>query len=75
MSYKNPTPSVDDVEVAKKASIHTVFKFDENVSLTEAAHGISNLIRENGGEIPVDWVRFAEKPSLEYRPEKGAKIC
>lgn len=31
----------------------------------EAAEGISRLIRESGGMVPVEWVTYAEKPMLE----------
>lgn len=63
MRYKNPIPSIDDVMLCKKFYISKTFTFDENVTLEEAAKGIGRLIQENGGEIPVDWIGFADRPT------------
>lgn len=61
MRYKHPVPSIDDVMLCKKFYISKTFTFDENVTLEEAAKGIGRLIQENGGEIPVDWIGFADR--------------
>ena len=62
MGYKNPVPSIDDVMLCKKFYISKTFTFNENVTLKEAAKGIGRLIQENEGEIPADWIGFADRP-------------
>lgn len=62
--YKNPIPDVEDIDTAKKFFVSPIFSFEENLTIEEAAHGISQKIRENGGEIPVDWIKFAENPKI-----------
>ena len=72
MSYKNPIPSVDDVDVAKRFFVSPIFSFNEHMTIEEAAHGISELIRQNNGEIPVEWIKFADAPGI--RRTFGKKI-
>ena len=62
MGYKNPVPSIDDVMLCKKFYISKTFTFNENVTLKEAAKGIGRLIQENEGEIPANWIGFADRP-------------
>lgn len=64
MGYKNPVPSIDDVMLCKKFYISKTFTFNENVTLKEAAKGIGRLIQENEGEIPADWIGFADRPKV-----------
>ncbi len=72
MSYKNPIPSVDDVDVAKRFFVSPIFSFNEHMTIEEAAHGISELIRQNNGKIPAEWVKFADAPGI--RRTSGKKI-
>lgn len=62
--YKNPIPNVEDVDTAKRFFISPIFSFEENLTLEEAAHGISQKIKENGGKIPMDWIKFAESTKI-----------
>ena len=64
MGYKNPVPSIDDVMLCKKFYVSKTFTFNENVTLKEAAKGIGRLIKENEGEIPADWIGFADRPKV-----------
>ncbi|WP_097005341.1 hypothetical protein [Lacrimispora amygdalina] len=62
--FKNPIPSLDDERVSKTYSV--VFKFPENVTREEAVIGINNLLEENGGKIPKNWIKMGEPISLRY---------
>jgi len=59
--YKNPVPNLDDKNVSTEFYIS--FVFEKYVSREEAAKGISRVIAENGGKIPIDWIKFGRKPS------------
>ena len=48
--------------MAKKFIISPVFSYSTDLTLEQAAFGISKKIAENGGMIPVDWVKFGELP-------------
>lgn len=63
--YQNSIPNLDDVRKAKAFILTPVFRFEGKMTKEEAAEGISRLIRESGGTIPVEWVTYAEKPTLE----------
>lgn len=56
------TPIVQEDSVAKKFIISPVFSYSTDLTLEQAAFGISKKIAENGGMIPVDWVKFGELP-------------
>lgn len=67
MAYKNPIPDVDDIREAKRFIVSPVFTYDRAMTLEEAAKGIEQLIRDNGGKIPANWVQFAEKPQIRRK--------
>lgn len=63
-NYKNPVPSVNDKRQSKRYSI--CFNFKEEVTLEEAIAGINNLLRENGGVIPEEWVEMGSPVTMRY---------
>lgn len=69
MGYQNPVPSVEDVQKANKFTISVVFTFGQKMTREKAAKGIAHLIQEQRGEIPVEWIQFAQRPSMEH--ERG----
>lgn len=58
----NEIPIIQEDSVAKKFIISPVFTYSTDLTLEQAAFGISKKIAENGGMIPVDWVKFGELP-------------
>lgn len=69
MKYKNPIPNVDDEDTSKRFSI--TFEFEEEITRTEAARGITNLIKEKDGVIPSLWVKIGEPKSVRYASHQG----
>lgn len=64
MSYKNPIPHVDDERASKQYSL--VFTFETPVTKEEATRGINELIKENGGTIPMDWIKAGEPCGMKH---------
>lgn len=62
--YQNPIPNVDDIRKAKRFLITPVFTYEKEMTIEEAAEGITQLIMENDGQIPVEWVSYAERPEV-----------
>ena len=56
MAYKNPSPSVDDEYEGRYYSAG--FTFEKDVTKEEAMRGINNVISENGGKLPDDFVHM-----------------
>lgn len=72
MAYKNPIPSLDDEDVSKKYYIS--FTFNEYVSHDDAVKGINDLIKQNGGTIPREWIRMGEPSHLRLSDSANNNI-
>lgn len=54
-------------DTAKRFCIAPVFRFQQDMTLQEAAEAVSGMIQENGGYLPVEWFQFAEKPNARQK--------
>ena len=71
MRYKNPIPSLDDQYQSKKVFI--CFDFESPVTQEEAARGLTELIAENGGKIPKEWIKFGDNKNIRYHKGQGVE--
>lgn len=62
MAYINPIPNVDDEYVSEKYCV--TFSFSSAVTLEEAHKGINDLIKNHGGEVPVEWIKMGHPKNL-----------
>lgn len=72
MPYKNPIPSVDDEKTSE--NFFLLFKYDEPKTQDEAVEGINNLIKENAGQVPAEWVQMGYPKSMRYAEEQPHKF-
>jgi hypothetical protein len=62
--YKNPIPHVDDEYESKH--YFAGFTFEEPVTKEEAMQGINNVIAENGGKLPDNFVSMGRSRSMRF---------